>query len=136
MHSDPDELRLRFDTNRIDREDRDTPSSGCREDGHERRPVENPRVSLHFHEPISPNHTAQHYLGYADDIARRIETHRKGHGARLTQVAKERRIGFTVVRVWEGKGRDFERQLKNRKNTPKLCPICNCTHEAEVQFMQ
>ena len=79
---------------------------------------------LHFSSPISPNHTTQHYIGSAADLDARIEEHRTGHGARLTQVAQERGIGFTVARTWEG-GRDFERSLKNRKNAPKLCPICH-----------
>lgn len=79
---------------------------------------------LHFSEPISPNHTTQHYIGSAADLDARIEEHRKGQGARLTEVAKERGISFEVVRTWEG-GRDFERKLKNRKNAPKLCPICH-----------
>lgn len=54
----------------------------------------------------------------------RLYAHLYGRGARLTQVAHERGIGFTVVRVWEDVDRKFERQLKNRKSSPRLCPIC------------
>jgi len=32
-------------------------------------------------------------------------------------------IGWTLARTWKG-GRDLERRLKNRHNSPKLCPIC------------
>jgi predicted GIY-YIG superfamily endonuclease len=79
---------------------------------------------LHFDTPIAPGkHTTQHYIGYAADLDSRIKEHRDGHGARLTQVAKERHIGFEVVRTWDG-DRKVERQLKNRKNAPRLCPIC------------
>ena len=93
---------------------------------------------LHFERPISPKHTCQHYLGYADDIERRIEEHRNGRGARLTAVAKERGIGFRVVRVWEGADRQFERSLKNRKNAPKLCPCCGgeVVCQGETNFYQ
>jgi hypothetical protein len=28
-----------------------------------------------------------------------------------------------VARTWQG-DRKFERQLKNRKHTPRLCPVC------------
>ena len=77
---------------------------------------------LHFHSPLGH---ASHYLGYADDIDRRIAMHHEGRGARLTQVARERGITFTLARVWEGQDRNFERRLKNRKNAPKLCPYCN-----------
>jgi predicted GIY-YIG superfamily endonuclease len=78
---------------------------------------------LHFERPISEHHTTQHYIGSAADVAARLEEHRSGRGARLTQVAVERGIGFEVVREWAG-GRDMERTLKNRKNAPKLCPLC------------
>jgi predicted GIY-YIG superfamily endonuclease len=82
---------------------------------------------LHFHSPISASHTTQHYLGYADNIASRVETHQAGNSkaARLTQVAVEKGIPFSLARVWNEKNRDFERKLKNRKNAPKLCPYCN-----------
>ena len=79
---------------------------------------------LHFSTPISNSHTCQHYIGSAKHLAERIQQHRLGNGARLTEVAKERGIDFTVVRVWVG-GRTTERQLKNRKNAPKYCPVCN-----------
>jgi len=54
---------------------------------------------LHFSAPISPAHTCQHYLGYAEDVDRRIAEHRAGTGARLTEVAKQRGITFEVVRT-------------------------------------
>lgn len=80
---------------------------------------------LHFLSPIAPGrHTTQHYIGTAEDLAARIQAHSLGHGARLVQVALERGIKFQVVRVWHG-GRPFERRLKNGKNAPVLCPICN-----------
>lgn len=75
---------------------------------------------LHFDRPISPLHTCQHYLGFAHDLAQRIEQHRAGTGSRLCAVAKERGIGFAVVAVWQG-DRTLERKLKNRKNSPCLC---------------
>lgn len=78
---------------------------------------------LHFDQPISPDHTAQHYLGSADDWEARIEQHRQGQGARLCEVAKARNIGFVVARLWVG-DRDLERALKQRKNSPRFCPIC------------
>lgn len=85
---------------------------------------------LHFERPIAPGrHTTQHNIGTADDLARRIETHRRGryYGgngcAKLCAVAAERGIGFTVARLWRG-GRELERRLKARKSAPALCPIC------------
>lgn len=79
---------------------------------------------IHFASPISPGrHTAQHYIGYAEDWRARLEEHRAGQGARLTQVAVERGIQFDVVCVWPA-ARDFERYLKRRKSAPRFCPRC------------
>lgn len=90
---------------------------------------------LHFEQPIAPGrHTAQHYIGHADDLAARIQTHERGRRynglgnptgcARIVEVAKERGIAFRVARVWRG-GYELERRLKARKEAPALCPICN-----------
>ena len=80
---------------------------------------------LHFDQPISEKHTCQHYLGYTSkSIKARIEEHRTGAGARLTQVALERGISFIVVRTWKNMTRSDERRLKNRKAGPRLCPVC------------
>src|SRR5262245_43612347 len=78
---------------------------------------------LHFERPISKHHTCQHYIGWCLDLVERLALHRAGRGARLTQVAVERGIGFEVVRTWPG-DRVLERLLKDRKGAPKLCPIC------------
>lgn len=67
---------------------------------------------------------ARHYLGWAADVDRRFDEHRKGAGARLTQVVVEHGIGLELARVWDGQGRTFERRLKNGKNAPRLCPVC------------
>lgn len=80
---------------------------------------------LHFNRPISPNHTTQHYVGYADNLEARIEHHRRGtSGVRLLQVAREREIDFVVARVWEDGDKALERRLKNNKCMPRYCPIC------------
>lgn len=79
---------------------------------------------LHFDSPISDKHTCQHYIGCTDDLEERLYAHRTGRGARLTQVARERGIGFKLVRVFDGEWA-FERKLKQRKAGPRLCPICS-----------
>jgi len=75
---------------------------------------------LHFNHKY---HHAQHYLGYAWNLPRRLNEHRIGSGARLTQVIKEAGLKFTLVKVWEG-DRKEERRMKNLKNARLLCPIC------------
>jgi predicted GIY-YIG superfamily endonuclease len=76
---------------------------------------------IHFAEPYRH---AKHYLGWASDLEQRITRHRCSHGARLLQVVNQAGIEWKVVRVWEDETRHFERRLKNRKNSPRLCPVC------------
>lgn len=82
---------------------------------------------IHFSEPIgdldNPRGQAQHYLGYTEDLEARLEAHRTGNGSAIMAAVARRGIGWRVVRTWEG-GRALERRLKDRHNSPKLCPIC------------
>lgn len=78
---------------------------------------------LHFERPISERHTCQHYLGSCTDLVERMGEHLAGRGARLTQVALERGIGFYVVSTWLG-DKTVERMLKKRKMGKRLCPYC------------
>lgn len=77
---------------------------------------------LHF---SSPYKHARHYTGFANNLSARLIHHANGTGARLTQVVKAAGLDWEVARIWEGGDKTFERRLKNRKNAPKLCPICN-----------
>lgn len=76
---------------------------------------------LHFHPRYKH---ARHYLGYAKNLATRIQDHERGEGARLTQVAVANGTALELVRVWRG-DRKLERMLKRRKNAPLFCPLCN-----------
>lgn len=76
---------------------------------------------LHLDTPLRH---AKHYVGLADDLPARLERHASGSGARMLAVCVERGITWRLVRTWTG-DRRLERQLKNRKNTPTLCPVCN-----------
>lgn len=67
-------------------------------------------------DPERPRCSARYYIGYARDVdlERRIEQHRRGTSkAKLPAWFARQGIGFKVVRVWEGRGRTFERRLKN-----------------------
>ena len=76
---------------------------------------------LHFEKPLAH---AKHYIGYTENLPERLETHRTGRTkVRIMQVLHERDIGFYLARVWRG-DRDFERHLKNCRDTTKRCPIC------------
>jgi predicted GIY-YIG superfamily endonuclease len=76
---------------------------------------------LHFSEAYKH---ARHYVGFATDLQSRLEAHANGTGARLLEVITEAGISFELARTWKG-SRKGERSLKNRKETPALCPLCN-----------
>lgn len=78
---------------------------------------------VHFESKLSGH--AQHYIGWSVDVFVRLTQHRRNQGARILEVCNERGIGYKLVRLWRGRNRSFERQLKNRKNARKLCPTCN-----------
>src|SRR5262245_46132951 len=83
---------------------------------------------LHFDRPIADGRPARHYLGWTKYLPARALAHLRGRGARLTQIAAERNISFVIARTWPG-NRAFERKLKNRKEGPRLCPICRAAHD-------
>lgn len=77
---------------------------------------------LHFSEKYRH---AGHYIGFANDVEGRINHHRNGTGARLTQVVTDFGIQLQVARIWQDGDRAFERKLKNCKHAARYCPICN-----------
>jgi predicted GIY-YIG superfamily endonuclease len=83
---------------------------------------------IHFERPLgdlsNPRGQAQHYIGFTEDLAARLDAHRKGNGSAIMAAVGREGIGWRLVRTWEG-GRDVERALKDRKNARRLCPICN-----------
>jgi hypothetical protein len=76
--------------------------------------------------PVTANRVARHYLGFAEhDVEARIEQHlrlRRGSPLVAAVIAAGGRV--TLERVWSGVGRGFERRLKRRHETPRLCPRC------------
>ena len=76
---------------------------------------------LHFD---SPYKHARHYVGYTKDLSARLEAHASGQGARLLEVITGAGIGFQLARTWQGTRKD-ERRIKNRKEAPRLCPLCH-----------
>ena len=77
---------------------------------------------IHFREPLCH---AQHYIGWAKDVERRCQKHKNGNGAKLMAAVEELGLPWEVVRIWDCKDRNFERQLKNQKNAKRICPICS-----------
>lgn len=67
---------------------------------------------------------AEHYIGWSEQHKRRLDHHRRGSGAKLPAAVVKAGYDFVVARTWEGADKNFERRLKNRKNSRELCPIC------------
>jgi len=77
---------------------------------------------IHFDKPFGH---AQHYIGYTDNLKRRMHDHELGtRGAKLLKAVREAGINFRVVRTWPDGDRTFERKLHNWKKSSCLCPVC------------
>jgi hypothetical protein len=76
---------------------------------------------IHFEEPYKH---ARHYVGFAENLRKRLTLHALGHGARLMEVVKDAGITWRLARTWRG-NRQLERKIKNRKHAPLLCPFCS-----------
>lgn len=79
---------------------------------------------LHFDQKFGH---ARHYTGFAEtpaSLARRLEHHQKGTGAKLLARAAAQGVTWKVARVWNDGDRNFERTLKNRHGASRYCPLC------------
>jgi len=85
---------------------------------------------LHFTVKVADH--AQHYLGYATSLRRRLVRHRQGNGSPLIRALLRRGGDFAVVRTWHPGTRDLERRLKRRKKLRELCPTCRAARGAHV----
>lgn len=83
---------------------------------------------LHFDRPYKH---ARHYMGWAEDLQRRLDEHLAGRGARLTSVVMAHGIGWTLARTWPGT-RARERQLKVMGGASRRCPLCGVRPRAPV----
>lgn len=74
---------------------------------------------LHFSQPFGH---ARHYLGWARDLERRLEHHRRGTGANLMRHAGMAGVTFQLARTWPGTRTD-ERRMHNGGHA-RRCPVC------------
>jgi hypothetical protein len=75
--------------------------------------------------PVTAARVARHYLGYADgEVSDRIAQHCAGRGSPLIAAVIRAGGTVTVERAWPNVDRSFERTLKRRTQTPRLCPRC------------
>jgi hypothetical protein len=88
---------------------------------------------LHLDRPLAMGRNqfgpplASHYLGWTAERSptRRVGLHRAGRsGSKYMRQAWREGVSGTLVRVWEDVDRHFERKLKRRKASGRLCPLC------------
>lgn len=79
---------------------------------------------LHFEAPVG---RAQHYLGstFESHLAKRLRSHGKGRGARLTRAAIEGGSRLALAALWAVPSREEEMRLKRSGHIKKRCAICN-----------
>jgi predicted GIY-YIG superfamily endonuclease len=77
---------------------------------------------IHFRKPYKH---ARHYLGYSQNLDKRITDHLAGMGARLLEVVTQAGIEWKLARTWPGADRGLERRLKRRHGAASICPICS-----------
>lgn len=78
---------------------------------------------IHFDKKLQH---AEHYMGSAEDIAKRERRHRKGHGAQIMKAVVRAGIPWQIVHVWRcetiAEAEKLERQKKGYNK--RQCPIC------------
>ena len=70
---------------------------------------------------------AGHYIGWtcSPSPARRVGLHARGtSGSKYMAQCKREGIEFHLVKVWHNVDRNFERKLKLRKASGRMCPVC------------
>lgn len=75
---------------------------------------------IHFTRKL---HHAQHYIGYTEDLDRRILEHQRDR-FHLMGAVNAAKIPWLVARVWQDGDRAMERRLKSWNGSAQFCPIC------------
>jgi hypothetical protein len=73
--------------------------------------------------PVRPRTNCRKVQHWTEDLLDRLDTHARGHGARLIAVIWQAGIGFTLVRLCEGT-RHRERAIKHAGGAVRYCPAC------------
>ncbi len=87
--------------------------------GRRRRAVSGVIYLLHFSQPYRH---ARHYIGWTEDLERRMTEHGTGEGSALLRAVRAAGITWELVRTWHG-DRYLERSLKQAHGAAMHCPI-------------
>lgn len=78
---------------------------------------------LHFARPLKG---IQHYVGWTENLPRRIRQHSTGEGSITTRLFANARIPFAVACLWHDAPLSFESAMisRVRHTAEEYCPIC------------
>jgi hypothetical protein len=75
--------------------------------------------------PVTAGRIARHHLGFTEGaVEDRLSQHLAGRGSPLVRAVIAAGGSVTVERTPNNADRSFERSLKRRHETPRLCPRC------------
>lgn len=79
---------------------------------------------IHFESRLTGgNNYAQHYLGWAKNLKKRLAKHKAGNGSVLMRVIAGVPIGWVLVASWPGP-KSSEKWYKRQRHHHRFCPIC------------
>jgi predicted GIY-YIG superfamily endonuclease len=84
---------------------------------------------IHLDRPLAH---ARHYIGFTDDLERRLHEHQQGNGSKMLAAVARAGISWRLARTWSG-DRTWERRLKRYKKSKQLCPICSAGAHGRMQ---
>ena len=93
---------------------------------------------LHFSGRTAAGH--QHYLGWTQDLSKRLASHRAGRGAQETKKAVAQGLKLKLGQQWRGTPAD-ERRIKNERRAVKrgygcLCAYCQTDDDQAVELLR
>ena len=82
-----------------------------------------------------PYRHAQHYIGFVEqeeNMEERLKKHRAGTGSAFLRAVNNAGIAYDIARIWPDGDRNFERLLKKRKYSNRICPCCGGNYHKNV----
>jgi len=89
---------------------------------------------LHFGERLAH---ALHYVGTTTELRDRLTAHANGQGSRLCGALADLNMHWCLSALFQVNAKDarnFERQIKDRKHTPAICPLCSDSNNTTLPF--
>jgi predicted GIY-YIG superfamily endonuclease len=85
---------------------------------------------LHFARPLP---SRRHYVGWTENLPRRIRQHATGTGAAETRRFAQACIPFAIARLWSNGTTELEQQI-TREGAALHCPICEQQRNLQLEW--